>query len=477
MICYHEKGIDMLKRKSSGTEMQLLRVLGPVETTTILIGSVIGSGIFLVPNTIAAQVGSFGLIIAVWLVSGLLSLFGALSYAELGGMIPHAGGQYAYLREAYGKFPAFLFGWTEFLVIKAGSIAAVAVAFALYVGYFIPDAFQPIFHRTVTLKFGFTFAIEDIGVKLVAIGCIALLTAVNYLGVKLGGWVQNIFTFLKVAALAGLIILTFIAGHAAPVAFKPILPEQFSVNLLSAFGVAMVAALWAYDGWNNTTYVAAEVREPQKNIPRALFLGTTLVVIIYLAANWAYAYVLPLAAIAKSNLVAADAMKSFLGPTGGAFISAAVMISTFGTVNGMILSGPRVTYAMARDKIFFKNMGTVHPRFRTPHISIIVQGIWSALLTLSGRFDQLFTYVIFAAWIFYAMTTAGVFVLRKKWPLVNRPYKTWGYPWIPSAFILVSILFVINTLITDPRDSLFGLGIVALGVPVYLLLNFTSMEE
>jgi APA family basic amino acid/polyamine antiporter len=467
----------MEKISATRSGPQLLRVLGPVETTTILVGSVIGSGIFLVPNTIATQVGSFGLIIAVWLVSGLLTLFGALSYAELGGMIPHAGGQYAYLREAYGKLPAFLFGWTEFLVIKAGSIAAVAVAFALYFGYFIPESFQPIFHKTVTLNLGFTFAIEDIGVKLVAIGCIVLLTMVNYLGVKLGAWVQNIFTFLKVAALSGLIVLTFIAGHAAPTAFKPLLPEHFSFNLLSAFGVAMVAALWAYDGWNNTTYVAAEVREPQKNIPRALFLGTSVVVIIYLAANWAYAYLLPIPNIAGSNLVAADAMKTFLGPIGGALISAAVMISTFGTVNGMILSGPRVTYAMVQDKIFFKGMGIVHPRFRTPHISVVVQGIWSALLTLSGRFDQLFTYVIFAAWIFYAMTTSGVFVLRKKWPHVERPYKTWDYPWIPIAFILVSILFVINTLITDPRDSLFGLIIVALGVPVYLFWNYKSREE
>ncbi len=467
--------MEKLRTEHSG--LQLLRVLGPVETTAILVGSVIGSGIFLVPNTIAAQVGSFGLIIAIWLVSGLLSLFGALSYAELGGMIPHAGGQYAYLREAYGKFPAFLFGWTEFLVIKAGSIAAVAVAFALYVGYFIPESFQPIFHQTVTLNVGFHFAIEDIGVKLIAIICIALLSVVNYLGVKLGAWVQNIFTFLKVAALAGLIVLTFIAGHSAPNAFKPLLPDQFSFNLLSAFGVAMVAALWAYDGWNNTTYVAAEVREPQKNIPLALFVGTSLVVIIYLAANWAYAYVLPISAIAGSTLVAADAMKTFLGPIGGAFISAAVMISTFGTVNGMILSGPRVTYAMAQDKIFFKGMGTVHPRFRTPHISVAVQGVWSALLTLSGRFDQLFTYVIFAAWIFYAMTTSGVFVLRKKWPHVERPYKTWGYPWIPILFILVSILFVINTLITDPRDSLFGLIIVAFGVPVYLFWNYKSRED
>ncbi|MBI4719647.1 MAG: amino acid permease [Chitinivibrionia bacterium] len=463
-----------MQESAANSKPHLLRVLGPLETITILVGSVIGSGIFLVPNTIAAQVGSFGLIIAVWLVSGLLTLFGALSYAELGGMIPHAGGQYAYLREAYGKLPAFLFGWTEFLVIKAGSIAAVAVAFALYFGYFIPESVQPLYHKTVYLL---SFPIEDAGVKLVAIACILVLSIVNYLGVRFGGWVQNIFTFLKVGALAGLIGLVFILGRPAEHAFQPFLPEQGSAGLLSAFGVAMVAALWAYDGWNNATYVAAEVRQPQRNIPLALFVGTSLVVVIYLAANVAYAYVLPVAAVAQSQLVAADALRTFLGSTGGAVISGAVLISTFGTVNGMILSGARVTYAMANDRVFFSQMGDVHSRFRTPHVSIAVQGVWSALLTLSGRFDQLFTYVVFAAWMFYALTTGGVFVLRRKWPHVERPYRTWGYPFVPLLFIVISALFVVNTLITDPRDSLFGLVIVMLGVPAYFYWNVRAKRR
>ena len=451
-------------------------MLGPLETTTILVGSVIGSGIFLVPNTIASQLGSFGLIIIVWLISGLLTLFGALSYAELGGIIPHAGGQYAYLREAYGKLPAFLFGWTEFLVIKAGSIAAVAVAFALYFGHFIPEAWQDLFHQTVQLKLGLTVTMEDFGVKVVAIICILLISTVNYLGVKFGGWVQNVFTFLKVGALVALIGLTFIFGHPAENAFQPIW-GPINASVFSAIGVAMVAALWAFDGWNNTTYVAAEVREPQRNIPRALFLGTTIVITVYLFANFSYAYLLPISSIAQSKLVAADAIKTFMGDIGAALISAAVMISTFGTVNGMILSGSRITYAMARDKIFFYRLGQVHPRFRTPHISLVVQGIWSALLTLTGRFDQLFTYVIFAAWLFYAMTTGAVFVLRKKWPQVERPYKTWGYPYVPISFIIVSVLFVVNTLIADPRDSLFGLIIVILGLPVYFYWNKKSKDH
>jgi APA family basic amino acid/polyamine antiporter len=447
---------------------KLLRVLGPVDTLTILVGSVIGSGIFLVPNTIAVQTGSFGLMLAVWVVSGMLTLFGALSYAELGGMIPHAGGQYAYLRESYGRLPAFLFGWTEFWVIKAGSIAAVAVAFAMYAGAFIPPAWQPIYHQTVILNLGVRIPLDEIGVKMTALLCILALSAVNYLGVRFGAAVQNLFTFLKVGALAGLVLAVFLFGRRAPDAFSPLWPDWSQAGLWSRFGVAMVAALWAFDGWNNTTYMAAEVKNPQRNIPLALFTGTLLVIAVYMAANCAYAYVLPMNVIAGSRLVASDAVRTFMGPAGGAVISAAVLVSTFGTDNGMILSGPRVTYAMSRDKVFFECMGKVHPKYRTPHVSVAVQGLWSALLTLSGRFDQLFTYVIFAAWLFYAMTTAGVIVLRIRRPRAPRPYRTWGYPYIPLLFILASSALLVNTLIADPRDSLFGLAIVLLGVPVYL---------
>ncbi|MBN1893554.1 amino acid permease [bacterium] len=456
---------------------KLLRVLGPVDTLTILVGSVIGSGIFLVPNAIAAQTRSFGLMLAVWVVSGLLTLFGALSYAELGGMIPHAGGQYAYLRESYGKLPAFLFGWTEFWVIKAGSIAAVAVAFAMYAGYFIPPAWQQAFHQTVILNLGVRIPLEEIGVKVTAVLCILFLSAVNYLGVRFGAAVQNLFTFLKVGALAGLILAVFLFGRSAPDAFSPLWPDWQEAGLWSRFGVAMVAALWAFDGWNNTTYMAAEVKNPQRNIPLALFTGTLLVIAVYLAANCAYAYVLPMNAIAGSRLVASDAVRTFMGPAGGAVISAAVLVSTFGTDNGMILSGPRVTYAMSRDRVFFKGMGKVHPKYRTPHISVAVQGIWSALLTLSGRFDQLFTYVIFAAWLFYAMTTAGVIILRIRKPGAQRPYRTWGYPYVPLVFILASSALLVNTLVTDPRDSLLGLVIVMLGVPVYLAFRRKNQKK
>ena len=261
-----------MKNKTDKTASpSLLRALGPVATTAVMVGSVVGSGIFLVPNTIAAHAGGFGVMMLVWLAAGLLTLFGALSYAELGAMIPDVGGQYAYLREAYGRLPAFLFGWTEFLVVKAGSIAAVAVAFAMYSGIFIPERMLPVFHRSVSAG-GFTF--EEIGVKAVAILCILALSIINYLGVKFGGWVQNVFTFLKVGALLGLVASVFLFGHRAAGAFHPIWPSGAAAPSLSAFGIALVAALWAFDGWNNTTYMAAEVVDPRRNIPVALAAGS-----------------------------------------------------------------------------------------------------------------------------------------------------------------------------------------------------------
>ncbi|MDM7924712.1 MAG: amino acid permease [bacterium] len=449
------------------TPPSLLRALGPVATVAVFVGSVVGSGIFLVPNTIAGQIPGFLAIVLVWTVAGLLSWAGALSYAELGGMIPDAGGQYAYLREAYGRFPAFLFGWTEFLVVKAGSIAAVAVAFAMYVGYFVPQDLRTAYHATV---YPLGVAIPEIGVKLVAMACIVLLSAVNAAGVRAGGWVQNVFTFLKVGALLGLVIAIFAFAKPPADVFRPLWPGAGGSDLFRAFGLAMVAALWSYDGWNNTTYMAGEVIDPKKNVPLALAAGSVIVLGLYLAANAAYAYALPIRDIAASRLVAADAARVFMGSFGGGVISAAVLVSTFGTVNGMVLSGPRVTYAMARDGVFFSRLADVHPRFRTPHVSILVQAVWACLLTLSGRFDQLFTYVIFAAWIFYGLTASAVFVLRRKRPDAARPVRTWGYPVVPAAFILVAAAFVINTLVSDPRDSLMGLCIVCLGLPVYFIL-------
>ena len=426
---------------------QLVRGLGLREAVTVLMGSIIGSGIFLTPRAIAQAIQSPGIIILVWTVSGILTLFGALAYAELGAMMPRSGGQYVYLREAFGPLWGFLFGWTLLLVIQTGSIAAVAVAFAEYSGYFIP--------------------LSPILMKVVAILCILLLTAVNYAGVRFGGWVQNIFTFLKVGAIVALVVLGLGLRGGSWANFQPIWGGINHQGLLRAFGVAMVAALWSYDGWNNVGFVADEIKNPQRNLPIALAFGTLGVILIYLSANLVYIYILQVGQIAQSQLVAADVAKKLIGPLGGAAISAAVLVSTFGTVNGFILAGPRVYYAMARDGLFFKKIGEIHRSFRTPAFSILLQGVWASLLTLTGKFEQLFTYVIFASWLYYAMAVSGVIVLRRKYPSAPRPYKTWGYPVVPMLFVAIALWFVYNTLTSDPRDSLMGLILVLLGLPAY----------
>jgi len=446
---------------STSTPPELLRALGPIQATAVVVGSVIGSAIFLVPSSIAAELASPGLILLVWLGSGVLSLFGALSYAELGAMMPRAGGQYVFLKAAYGELWAFLFGWTEFLVIRSGATAAVATAFGLYAGYFLPLDFK-------LLSFGdgsTTFAID--GVKLAAVACIALLVVVNSYGVRFGGWVQTFFAFLKVGVVLGIIVLGFGLGKGSAPHFAPLWPSKGFFDALSAMGIAMVATLWAYDGWSKFTFVAGEVKDPQRNVPLALIIGVFMVIVLYLLANIAYFDVLSLGGVMQSKLVAADAMKALIGPIGGAVISAAVLCSTFGSANGSILTGPRVYYAMARDGLFFKRVQEVHPKYRTPVVSILLQGTWAALLGLSGTYSQLFTYVIFAAWFFYAMTVGGVLILRKKMPDAPRPYRVWGYPVIPVLFILAALAIVVSTLLKSPVESLVGLVIVVTGLPAY----------
>ncbi len=453
-----------LQRPLSQDETKgLAQRIGLPTAIAVVVGSVIGSGIFLVPQKIAMTLGDAGWIIAVWIFGGLLSLAGALTNAEIAGMIPAAGGQYVYFREIYGGFPAFLYGWTTFIVYQTGSIAAIAVAFAEYLGYFFPAL------RSLNMNFGF-FVMPEVGTKIVAIGAILFVTGVNYFGVQFGGFVQRLFTTLKVLAIAAIVFICFAfgthTGHLNSPFFSP--GSVHGRPLLSAFGIALVAVLWAYDGWNSVTYLAGEVKDAQRNIPIALVAGTSAVIIIYVITNLAYMYVLPVSQIAHSRLVAADAISHFFGTNGAALIAIAVMLSTFGTVNATTMTTARVYFAMAKDKLFFKGISRVHPKYRTPHVSLIVQGMWASLLTLTGTYDQLFTYVIFASWLFYALGAFGIFVLRKKRPDAVRPYRTVGYPVVPMAFVIVAAWFVYNTIATDPRDSLFGLGLVLVGIPAYI---------
>jgi APA family basic amino acid/polyamine antiporter len=449
-------------------ETQLARRLGLTSAIMVVVGSVVGSGIFLTPQSIAAVVQVPGVMIFVWILTGLLTLAGALTNAEIASEITDAGGQYVFFRVLYGNLTAFLYGWTTFIVYQTGSIAAIAVAFARYFGYFVDlPHFSPELEAWKIPLIGNIAPLADIGVKLVAIGAIMLLAGINYFGVHFGGYVQNLFTFLKVAAIGAIVLLAFTVGHGSTEHFFPLWGPPQNGEFLAGIGVAMIATLWSYDGWNSLTYLAGEIKEPQKNIPRALVFGTIAVIVIYVLTNLAYLYILPIGEIAKSNLVAADVMERILSGYGGALISLAVMISTFGTLNGTSMATARVFFAMAKDKLFFKKMGHVHPQYRTPGKSLLIQGVWASLLTLTGTFDQIFTYVIFAGWIFYALGAAGVFVLRKRMPNANRDYRVPGYPFVPILFLIVATWFVINTIVEQTADSMVGLLLLLAGLPFY----------
>jgi APA family basic amino acid/polyamine antiporter len=447
----------------------LARRLGLASAIMVVIGSIIGSGIFLTPQRIAATVEVPGVMLFVWVLTGFLTLAGALTNAEIASAITEPGGQYVFFRVLYGDLTAFLYGWTTFIVYQTGSIAALAVAFARYLGYFMDlPHLDPALEAWKLPLIGNIAPLADIGVKLVAVGAIILVAAVNYVGVQFGGFVQNLFTVLKIASIAAIVVLGFAFGQGSAAHFFPLWGTPASGNLLSAIGIAMVATLWSYDGWNSLTYLAGEIKEPQRNIPRALVLGTIAIIVIYVLTNLAYLYVLPIGAIASSKLVAADVMERVFPGYGGALIAAAVMLSTFGGVNATSLTTARVYYAMAKDRLFFRGMEAVHPRFRTPARALVIQAVWSAILTLTGTFDQLFTYVIFAGWLFYALGAGGIFIMRRKMPNTDRPYRVPGYPVVPILFVIVATWFVINTLVEQTADSMVGLLLVLAGIPFYL---------
>jgi basic amino acid/polyamine antiporter, APA family len=425
----------------------LSRVLGLWDMVGIVIGGVIGSGIFLVPATVAAGVKAPLLILAVWVVGGLLSFMGAVAFAELGAAMPEAGGSYVYLREAYGPLLSFLFGWTLFLVIDSGAIATLTVAFTTkYLAHFI--------------------TLTPLAAKAVCVLFILFLTVVNYLGARAGANLQNILTVIKFTALVGICAVIFLFAKGNPAHFVEPSPKGMT-GLLGSFGVALVATFWAYKGWESTTYSAGETKNPQRNLPLGLFIGMVAVITLYILANLAYLYVLPAGEIATSTRIAADAMSAAIGPIAGSVISFIILFSIMGAANANVLCAPRVFYAMAKDGAFFKPMARVHPRFKTPHVAIIAIGLWSLVLSLSGTFEQLLAYVVFGQWIFFGLTVAAVFVLRKKRPGLVRPYKTWGYPVTPAIFILAALFVTVNSLINQFKNSMIGLGIILLGLPFY----------
>jgi len=443
----------------------LLRKLGPVDGALITVGSIVGTGIFLTTGDMARVLPHAGLILAVWAVGGLLTLAGALTYGELGGIFPRAGGIYHFLKEAYGPLWGFLYGWTAFLVIMSGGIAAIAVGFGEYLGSFVPAASTSHVLLSVPLG-GWTWRLS--GGQVAAAAAIALLTGINYLGLQEGAWVQNLLTVVKIGSIVAFAALGLAlpapaaGGIAAPLPFA-----GASGVLWAAAGVAMIATLWTYDGWYNLTFSAGEMRDPGRSLPLGLIAGTLVVTGLYTLLNLVYARALPVAAMARTPRIGEAAAAVLFGPSGARLVSAAILVSTFGCLSSNILCCSRIYLPMAEDGLFFRSVASVHPRHRTPGRALWAQGAWAMVLALSGTYEQLYTYVIFAGVLFHAATGAAVFALRRSRPAAPRPYRAWGYPVVPALFILASLALVGNTLAEKPRESLVGLGFVALGLPAY----------
>jgi APA family basic amino acid/polyamine antiporter len=442
----------------------LRRSLGFWTAFAVVVGTVIGSGIFLVPSDMIRAVGSPAKVFGVWVFGGILTMFGALSYAELSAAMPEAGGEYVYLTAAYGPLSGFLLGWTYTAVGFTASIAAKAAALFTYLADFFPGLNRVVYSWAVPIgpqggpleiHFG----------QLLGIVVIFGIATVNYAGVRAGGGVQVFTTALKVLLIAGIIVAGLASGKGNPANLQS--TTAANPGGIAGFFAALVAALWAYDGWNYAGMIGGEVERPGRTLPRVLILGTAAVIGIYLLTNLAYFFLMSSAEVGSSPRVAADAMRRAVGPAGGAVVSVAAIISIFASLNGSFLAGTRVPYAMARGGYFFAAMGRVHPKFHTPGASVILFAVWSSLLLLSGRFEDLYRMVIFTEWIFYGMTAAAVMVLRRKQPGMNRPYRVLGYPLVPMLFVLVSGALLYSTLMTSPRESGIGLALIAAGLPFY----------
>ncbi len=444
----------------------LVRGLGPWDAALVTIGSVLGTGIFITTGDMARSLPHPGLILLAWLMGGVLTLAGALTYAELGALFPRAGGQYVFLKEAYGPLWGFLFGWAAFTVIQGGGIATLAVGFGEYLG-----AFLPFFSTRHLLLTAGSWSVN--GGQLAGALAIVFLTAINYLGVRKGAGLQNLVTIVKIGSLVGLSVF----GLAAPPQEQPRLFAPLASDITwAAFGVAMIAVLWSYDGWYAPTNLAGEMRRPERDLPIGLITGTLAVTLLYVLMNLVYVRALTVEQMAASPRIGEASAAVLFGPAGARLITAAVLVSTFGCISSTILFAARIYLPMAQDGVFFPALATVHPRYRTPSACILAQGSWASLLTFSGTYEQLYTYVTFVIVLFHAATGAAVFVLRRTRPDAPRPYRVWGYPLVPAAFILPSLALVANTLVEKPRESLFGVVILALGLPAYAWWRRGSME-
>lgn len=441
----------------------LVRAIGLPSAILIVIGSVVGSGIFLTTGGMAAAIPSASLLLLAWVFGGMLSIAGGLTYAEMGAMFPRSGGVYVFLREAYGGLPAFLYGWASLLVVISGSIAAVAVGFAEYLSYFVPALSTSNVILSLSMPWGpFTVSAG----QLVAALSISVLGAVNYVGVRSGNMVNVVMTAAKVAGLSAIPIMAVVAGGVQPT-YTPVVAAGID-RPLAAFGVAMIAVLWTYESWYYVTYAAGEIRDPQRNVPRALLIGVCALMAIYVIVNLAYLHAMTIPEMSGVTRIAEKAALTLMGPSGAGFIAATVVISTFGCNAAGLLGGSRVLFAMGRDGVFLPTAGRVHPSYRTPHVAIAALTAWSAILTLSGTYEQLFTYVMFSSILFSVAAGIALFRLRQTHREHPRPYRAWGYPVVPALFVLGSGAFVLNTLLERPVESIAGLGLLVLGVPVYM---------
>ena len=461
--------------ETSNQQPSLVRGLTLLDSVLLLASGIIGSSIFLTAKDIAGPLPNPTLFFLVWVLGGVISLCACVAFAELGSMFPDSGGQYIYLREAYGDLVAFLYGWMLFTVANGGTIAALSVASAAYMGNIIPAISE---ERVIFSLAGVPFTrAHAVGLILIAI-----LTYVNVVGLRWGALLQNVSTWTKFAAMAIFVVLGFAIGKGHWSNFSAQAPGGLTMGLspgqlISALGVGLIAVFWAYDGWVYITWVAGEVKNPRRNVPLAMVLGVLAVGVIYLAMNMTYVYALPLHEIAKYETIAHAAATKLFSPAAAGWLSAMIAISCFSAAAACTLSGSRVYLAMARDGVFFRRMAVIHPKWRTPAFSLIGQGIWAAVLTMSGRYDQLYTYVIFGMVLSYTLTVIGLFVLRWKKPDVPRPYRCTGYPWLPAIYILVGVAWTLNTIIQRPTEAFWGATIVLIGVPGYWYWKRKSRSE
>ncbi len=472
----------------NSNNVSLIRGLGLVAAVSIIIGNVIGTGVFLKARVMTCNVGSPTWVIIAWVAAGVLSLAGALTYAELSAMKPQAGGEYVFLRDAYGRVWSFLYGWMQIFISKTGSQAAVAVAFAVFLNDFLGGKLKQTVFQTNALGFDY----ELTSLQLVAVMMIVIITTINCASVSLGGQIATFLTVVKIALVLLIGVGAFLLADGNFAHFGMLndggtcedvaTSVRYGVagtSFAAGFGAAMLGALWGYDGWNNLTLIGGEVKNPQRNIPLALIGGTIAIILLYVFVNIAYFYVLDptqIASVSKNSSVAQVVAFKFMGAGALVLMATGLMASSIGTLHTSILTGARVPYAMAKDGVMFKSMGTLSAT-HVPVVALIVQGIWACLLALSGSFDTLTDYVIFGSWIFYAFVTASVFVFRSKYPDAERPYKTFGYPIVPILFILVAGWLLINTISSNPMRSFIGIFLILIGLPVYYYLTKENNKE